>query len=77
MAEQKVVAYMEKINKAQRNAEQWEHEHKKVQMRHNLVESERVRQIGISDKLEKVLNNDIQLNKNKLAAGEEGLIVRE
>jgi hypothetical protein len=30
LAEQKVITYLEKINKAQKDAELWENEHKKV-----------------------------------------------
>jgi len=45
-------------------------------MRHNLQESERLRQRGIYENLEKVMSNEIQLNSNRLV-GEEGLLARD
>lgn len=57
-AEQKVVCYMEKISKAQKDVELWEQEQKKILQRCYIQEFEHMRKQSVIDDIQQVLQKD-------------------
>ena len=68
---------MEKINKAHKDAELWDSEHKKIQQRQWIQESQNLRQAGIIQDMTKVLKKEAQFNKTKFMRGEFGTDAHE